>query len=157
MFSRRSLAAFPPSRLLKNVVEGSRCATLIQRSHPARTKDSSSRGFGFESCASPTLFRVFQQPARHMCFLCLSVSTRHNNKSAFCAFCAFCASIPFMALHRTSPGTIPSRFLLKPCSKPHLPHEFSHRKTHKMPVSKPPGPRAIPPFPSPSVTRHHFS
>jgi len=53
-----------PSRLLKNVLERSGCARLIQHSGPWRTKDSAPRGPGFENCASLIPSRVFQQPAR---------------------------------------------------------------------------------------------
>src|SRR5215471_8486325 len=52
------------SRLLKNVLERSGCAKLIQNSGPWRTKDSARRGPGFENCASLIPSRVFQQPAR---------------------------------------------------------------------------------------------
>src|SRR6516225_9055086 len=51
------------SRLLKNVLERSGCARLIQHSGPWRTKDSAPRGPGFENCASLIPSRVFQQPA----------------------------------------------------------------------------------------------
>jgi hypothetical protein len=44
-----------------------RCATLMQRLIPGRTKDSPPRRSGFESCASSTDFRVFQQPASTLC------------------------------------------------------------------------------------------
>jgi len=53
------------SRLLKNVLERSGCARLIQHSGPWRTKDSAPRGPGFENCASLIPSRVFQQPARN--------------------------------------------------------------------------------------------
>ena len=53
----------PSSRLLKNVLERSGCARLIQHSGPWRTKDSAPRGPGFENCASLIPSRVFQQPA----------------------------------------------------------------------------------------------
>src|SRR6516165_12766341 len=52
------------SRLLKNVLERSGCARLIQHSGPWRTKDSAPRGPGFENCASLIPSRVFQQPAK---------------------------------------------------------------------------------------------
>src|SRR6516225_8984330 len=52
------------SRLLKNVLERSGCARLIQHSGPWRTKDSAPRGPGFENCASLIPSRVFQQPVR---------------------------------------------------------------------------------------------
>src|SRR6516162_4528928 len=54
----------PTSRLLKNVLERSGCARLIQHSGPWRTKDSAPRGPGFENCASLIPSRVFQQPAK---------------------------------------------------------------------------------------------
>jgi len=54
---------FGTSRLLKNVLEGVRCTTLIQHSVPWRTKDLAPRGPRFENCASLTPSRVFQQPA----------------------------------------------------------------------------------------------
>src|SRR5262245_15941979 len=53
-----------PSRLLKNVLERSGCAKLIQHSGLWRTKDSAPRGPGSENCASLIPSRVFQQPAR---------------------------------------------------------------------------------------------
>src|SRR5262249_27757520 len=52
------------NRLLKNVLERSGCAKLIQHSGPWRTKDSAPRGPGFENCASLIPSRVFQQPAK---------------------------------------------------------------------------------------------
>jgi len=52
------------SSLLKKVFEVSRSATLIQDPSARRTKDSQPSGFGFECCASPVRFRVFQQTAR---------------------------------------------------------------------------------------------
>ena len=62
-FRTRS-ASQSSSRLLKNVLERSGCARLIQHSGPWRTKDSAPRGPGFEHCASLIPSRVFQQPAR---------------------------------------------------------------------------------------------
>src|SRR6266436_3268881 len=53
-----------PSSLLKKVFEVSRSATLIQDPSARRTKDSQPSGFGFECCALPVRFRVFQQTAR---------------------------------------------------------------------------------------------
>ncbi len=50
--------------LLKKVLEGSRCAMLIQNSSGRRTKDSHRRHFVFGYCASSTRLRVFQQTAR---------------------------------------------------------------------------------------------
>src|SRR5258708_38964018 len=52
------------SSLLKKVFEVSRSATLIQDPSARRTKDSQPSGFGFECCALPVRFRVFQQTAR---------------------------------------------------------------------------------------------
>jgi hypothetical protein len=51
--------------LLKKVFEVSGSATLIQDPSARRTKDSQPSGFGFEYCALPVRFRVFQQTARH--------------------------------------------------------------------------------------------
>jgi hypothetical protein len=52
------------SSLLRKVFEVSRSATLIQDPSARRTKDSQPSGFGFECCASPVRFRVFQQTVR---------------------------------------------------------------------------------------------
>src|SRR6266542_2143157 len=50
--------------LLKKVLEGSRCAMLIQNSSGRCTKDSHRRHFVFGYCASSTRLRVFQQTVR---------------------------------------------------------------------------------------------
>src|SRR5258708_13583498 len=52
------------SSLQKKVFEVCRSATLIQDPSARRTKDSQPSGFGFECCALPVRFRVFQQTAR---------------------------------------------------------------------------------------------
>src|SRR5262245_9233678 len=52
------------SRLLKNGFDAWHGATLIRERDATRTIDSISSVPGFDSCSSPYLFRVFQQPAR---------------------------------------------------------------------------------------------
>src|SRR6266487_4551497 len=58
--------------LLKKVLEGSRCAMLIQNSSGRRTKDSHRRHFVFGYCASSTRLRVFQQTASAIVFVRLT-------------------------------------------------------------------------------------